>query len=242
MKTICFTSKKGGVSKTTSAIITGLILSENNKVLLIDLDSQNALTSFFFDDYSQIDNKTILESLKSDIPFIQSIHNINDNLDVIPCKLEFESINEWERTAKEFLLTKEIDKLHYDYVIIDTPPSLRVETILALLSANTIIIPAKLEKMDLRGIDMTMLKINNEIKDLNAKLDNVYILPTQYNHQNRTVNDIAFGMLKKEYPEITLEILVKYSSKISKLNFLGFNENIILKDFPEYYDLVKVIK
>ena len=51
MKTIAFASKKGGVSKTTSAIMTGLMLAGSSRVLLIHLDSQNAMSSFFFDKF-----------------------------------------------------------------------------------------------------------------------------------------------------------------------------------------------
>ena len=71
MKTIAFASKKGGVSKTTSAIITALILAQHHKTLLIDLDSQNALSSFFFSDYSKIWGKTILEAFKGQKLFIE---------------------------------------------------------------------------------------------------------------------------------------------------------------------------
>lgn len=245
MKTICFASKKGGVSKTTSAIITGLLLAKNYKVLLIDLDSQNALTSFFFDDINQITGKSILEAIKGDKLFKQVIFEISENLHVIPSVLEFEEIDDWQRTGKELILKKELRRLdiEYDYVIMDTPPSLRTETVLGLVAADIIIIPARLEKMDTRAIDFTLDKINNQIKeDFNPTLQSIYILPTQYNYQNRTVNDMALDTLKEDYPDITLDVRIPYSSKISQLNYLGFQENNKLKNFPEYNDLIEVIK
>src|SRR4030043_536703 len=108
MKIITFASKKGGVSKTTSAILTGLILAEKKKVLMIDLDSQNALTSFFFENLEDITGKTILEALKGEKLFKQTIHKISDNIHVIPSVLEFEEIDDWQRTGKELLLKKEL--------------------------------------------------------------------------------------------------------------------------------------
>lgn len=245
MKTICFASKKGGVSKTTSALVTGILLSENARVLLVDLDSQNALTSFFFEDLNEIAGKTVLEALKGEKLFKQAIYKINDSIHVIPSVLEFEEIDEWQRTGKELLLRKELKKLEdlYDYVILDTPPNLRTETVLGLVAADVIVIPARLEKMDTRAIDFTMDKINSQIKeDFNPTLKNIYLLPTQYNYQNRTVNDLAYDTLKEEYPDLTLNIKIPYSSKISQFNYVGYEDKKINGDFPEYRELAEVLK
>ncbi len=245
MKTICFASKKGGVSKTTSALVTGLMLAEKSRVLMVDLDSQNALTSFFFEDLGEIAGKTVLEGLKGEKLFKQTIFKINENLHVIPSVLEFEAIDEWQRTGKELLLRKELKKLddQYDYVILDTPPNLRTETVLGLVAADVIVIPARLEKMDTRAIDFTMDKINSQIReDFNPTLKNIYLLPTQYNYQNRTVNDLAYDTLKEEYPEFTLGIKIPYSSKISQFNYIGFDNKKLNGEFAEYRELTEVLK
>jgi chromosome partitioning protein len=245
MKVICFASKKGGVSKTTSAVITGLILSENKKILLIDLDSQNALTSFFFEDISKIQGKTILEAIKGEKLFAQVIHEITPNLHVIPSVLQFEEIDEWGRTGKELILRKELKKLDgkYDYVILDTPPNLRSETVFGLVAADIIVIPARLEKMDTRAIDFTIDKINKQIReDFNPTLDKIIILPTQFNYQNRVVNELALETLKADYPDLLLNISIPYTSKISQFNYLGFQDSNNLKNFPEYKQLVEVVK
>ncbi len=246
MKTICFASKKGGVSKTTSAIITGLLLSKEHKVLLIDLDSQNALTSFFFEDLDHIIGKSVLEALKGEKLFNSVITEISENLHIIPSLLEFEQINDWQRTGKELLLKKELKRLNggYDYVIMDTPPNLRTETILGLVAADVIVIPARLEKMDTRAIDFTLDKINDQIReDFNPTLQNIFLLPTQYSYNNRTVNDVAYDTLKEEYPEMTLDIKIPFSSKVSQFNYMGFQNNgKSLKHFEDYQNLVEVIK
>ena len=245
MKIITFASKKGGVSKTTSALIAGLILAEKKRVLMIDLDSQNALTSFFFENLEDIAGRTILEALKGEKLFKQTIHEISDNVHVIPSVLEFEEIDDWQRTGKELILKKELKKLNndYDYVILDTPPNLRTETVLGLVAADVIVIPARLEKMDTRAIDFTLDKINRQIKeDFNPTLKKIYLLATQYNYQNRSVNDLAYDTLKEEYPKMTLDIKISYSSKISQFNYIGFQDNGKLKNFDEYRQLVEVIK
>ena len=245
MKIICFASKKGGVSKTTSALITGLLLAEKKKVLMVDLDSQNALTSFFFDDIATIQGKTILEAIKGEKLFNQVIFEITPNLHVIPSVLQFEEIDEWGRTGKELILRKELKKLEgqYDYVILDTPPNLRSETVFGLVAADVIVIPARLEKMDTRAIDFTIDKINGQIReDFNPTLQKIYILPTQFNYQNRTVNELALDTLKKDYKDLLLKISIPYTSKVSQFNYLGFQDSNNLKNFPEYMELVEVIK
>jgi cellulose biosynthesis protein BcsQ len=244
MKTICFASKKGGVSKTTSSIITALILSQKKKVLLIDLDSQNALTSFFFENIEDFQNRSILEAVKGDIPFEKTIFNITPNLDVIPSKIEFEEIDYWPRTGKEMILKMELKSIadKYDYVVIDTPPNLSTQTVLGLVASDVIVIPARLEKMDTRAINFTIDKINNQIREfLNPTLEKVLILPTQYNYQNRSVNDLSMQTLKETYPDMILDIYIPYSSKISQFNYVGFANSNSTKNFPEYYQLVEVL-
>lgn len=245
MKVITFASKKGGVSKTTSAIMSGLILSETSRVLLIDLDSQNAMTSFFFDDIAAIEGKSILEAVMGKKLFTQCIHPFSERLHVLPAVLQFEQIDDWARTGKELILRKELRKLeaNYDYVIIDTPPTLRTETVLGLVAADVIVIPARLEKMDTRAIDFTIEKINSQIKeDFNPTLQKILILPTQFNYQNRTVAELSLDMLKTEYPDLLLDFSIPYSSKISQFNYLGFQDNGSLKNTEEYSRLVEVLK
>jgi len=237
---ITFSSKKGGVSKTTSAIITALMLSEKHKTLLIDLDSQNALTDFFFEDYQDI---TIYEALKGDVPFKQSIKQVSDNLFVIPNKVNFEEIDNWTLTGKEFLLKDELLLIEddFEYVVIDTPPSLKTETVIGLVTSSIVIIPARLEKMDTRAIDFTIEKINNQIrKHFNPSLKKVFILGTQYNYQNRSVNDLAYETLQEKYGEMLLKFKIPYSSKISQFNYIGYDKKEV--NFEEYRHLLEVVK
>lgn len=237
---ITFSSKKGGVSKTTSAIITALMLSKKYKTLLIDLDSQNALTDFFFEDYQE---KTIYEALKGSITFNEAIKKVSNNLSVIPNKEEFEEIDQWTMTGKEFLLKDELSLIEddYDYVVIDTPPSLKTETVIGLVASNIVIIPARLEKMDTRAIDFTITKINKQIKKhFNPKLEKIFIMGTQYNYQNRTVNDLAYETLQEKYGKMVLDFKTPYSSKISQFNYTGFTEKEV--NFEEYEDLLKVVE
>ncbi len=244
MKVICFALKKGGVSKTTSAFVTALILAiiHKFKVLLIDSDSQNALTSLFFDDIDEIENRTILEALKGEIPFNESIFHMIDNLDVIPAKTEFNEINDWKRPGKDLILRRLLRGLDYDYVIIDTGPYDNTEVNLGLAAAHKVIIPVKLEEMDTRAIGFTLTRIEEIKEDLNPDLQETFILPTQKNYQNRTIHELQLRKLKKEHPDKTLDFEIPYTSKISLLHLQKMEGLEIINDLDEYKRLVEVIK
>ena len=237
---ITYSSLKGGVSKTTSSILTALILSKQYKTLMIDLDPQNSLTSFFISDYEQIQRDNIFNALKGDIPFEKSIHQVSDNLDIIPSVLELEQINIWNRVGKELLLKKAIEKLDYKYIVIDTPPSLMTTAVLGLITANVIVIPAKLEALDTRAIDFVLNKID-EIKDFNTTLKNIYILPVQYSHQNKTVHELLLEELLKNYKKYLLSYKIPYASKFSQLHYIGYNDKINIDKFNEYSEVVNYI-
>ena len=146
-------------------------------------------------------------------------------------------------TGKEFLLKDELSLIEddYDYVVIDTPPSLKTETVIGLVASNIVIIPARLEKMDTRAIDFTITKINKQIKKhFNPKLEKIFIMGTQYNYQNRTVNDLAYETLQEKYGKMVLDFKTPYSSKISQFNYTGFTDKEV--NFEEYEDLLKVVE
>lgn len=242
MKVITYASKKGGVGKTTSSIMTALILSENHKVLLIDLDSQNALSDFFFEDYELIKDSTIHEYITAKKSFNEVIHKLSNNLDVIPCKLEFETVDKLNIAGKELLLKTALNSVNYDYVIIDTPPNLLSETAIGLVAAHKIILPVKLERMDTRAINFTFNKIEKEIKPvLNPELETINILPTMYNYQNRTVNDLSLEDLQEQYPELVLDVIIPQTSNISKFNYVGYQSKKV-GNFKEYHKLIELIK
>jgi chromosome partitioning protein len=241
MKIITFALKKGGNSKSTSSIISGLMLARHGRTLLIDCDSQNAATSFFFSDIDSILDKTIMEAVKGDVPFNDCIHPVISGLDMIPAKTEFSEINYWARAGKELLLKRKLKGAPYDYVVVDTGPYDNTETALGLAAANVIVIPVRLESMDVRAIGFTLAKIE-EIKEINPDLEAVYILPTQKIYQNRTVQDLHLAALRDKFPGKVLNFEISFSSKISQFHVLKLDGLSMLDEFTDYAKLVEVIK
>jgi chromosome partitioning protein len=197
--------------------------------LLIDLDSQNALTSYFVDDYAPINGKTILEVLTDKVSIQDSIMPIRDNLHFIPsdislCNLTIELTE--NRDFKLYMALEEI-KDNYDYIVIDTPPSLHIETKLALVVTNYVVIPSRPERWSARSIEIVV----NYIRNKNTPLQNIIKMPTNkisvlHTHVDKrfSVDPIIFDQVKKKFGDILLEDVIWYRSEAGKVSFIGCNK------------------
>lgn len=178
MKTriIAVANHKGGVSKTTTSASLGSILAmKGYKVLLIDLDPQaNLTTSLMNVDSEESAQPTIYELMSGkvkDVPLV----NINDNLDLIPSGLQLAAadIELSSAIARERILTDILAKdgfgEHYDFIILDCPPSLGIMTLNAFTASTDIIIPLVAEVLPFNGLKMIMNFINMVHSRLNPQ-------------------------------------------------------------------------
>ncbi|WP_029346978.1 ParA family protein [Borreliella garinii] len=194
-KVITIASIKGGVGKSTSAIILSTLLSKNNKVLLIDMDTQASITSYFYEKIEKLGiNFTkfnIYEILKENVDIDSTIINIDNNLDLIPSYLTLHNFSEDKIEYKDFLLKTSLGTLHYkyDYIVIDTNPSLDVTLKNALLCSDYIIIPMTAEKWAVESLDL----FNFFVRKLNLFLP-IFLIITRF-RKNRT-HKTLFEMLK----------------------------------------------
>lgn len=168
---IAVINHKGGVGKTTSALNIGHGLAKfhNQKVLLIDLDSQANLTRAVG---IQGAETSIYHALtgKTELP----IHSVNDNVDIIPSGLElsFADLELSGEMGREFILKNLLkDKTEqYDFVIIDCPPSLGLLTINALTTAKDIFIPLEPEFLSMYGLENMTVMIDQVKTKLSPSL------------------------------------------------------------------------
>ena len=191
-KVIVIANQKGGVAKTTTSVNLAASLAEyKQKVLLIDLDPQGNASSGLGVEKNQIEY-SIYDVLVNHVPIDKITIKLNQNLHIAPAKvelagaeLELVSVISRETRLKNAL---EEAREQYDYLIIDTPPSLGLLTLNALTAADSYLVPIQCEYYALEGVSQLLNTINLVQKNLNPKLQMEGILMTMYD--NRTICQI----------------------------------------------------
>lgn len=194
MEIITITNNKGGTSKTSTAqcMAVGLVL-HNKKVLLVDSDPQGNL-SYVFKVLNTPNNLYTMLTGTSDINNSRYRASFKDNnktydIDIIPSSKKLANAdNEFTREPYitmgcQTLLKNQLDavKDQYDYIIIDTPPTLSILTLNALVSSTSAIVPMNADIFSIQGLASLKEKIDLINRGLNPNLHIKGILLTKYN-------------------------------------------------------------
>jgi chromosome partitioning protein len=175
-------NQKGGVAKTTSTVnLAAALVEEGKRVLVCDLDPQSNLTMSQGFDPERLE-RSMYDVLVHKLPIEEIIQQAEFDLAVASielagAELALASMIGRERALDKALLTV---RHEYDYILIDTPPSLGLITINALTASDGIIVPVQCEYLSLRGLaqlEATLLMIR---ENLNPRVAIVGILPTMF--------------------------------------------------------------
>jgi len=195
-KIISICNQKGGVGKTTTAINLGYYLADRgSKVLLIDFDPQANATSGLGADKSKSD-KNIYEVLINNNLQIQDIIQelclpefrlVPSNIALTGAEIELISLMNREHRLKNALKAIADD---YDFILIDSPPSLGLLTINALTAATSVLIPIQCEYYALEGLSQLLNTVNLVRENLNPDLAIEGVLMTMADYRTNLTSEV----------------------------------------------------
>lgn len=219
-KVITVCNQKGGTGKTTTTVNLSYALAELGKrVLIIDVDPQGNATSGVGVNKNELSLSVydiLLDKAKSSEVVIK---NVYDNLDIIPCNInltgaEIELVGAISRETRLKKSLEEI-KADYDYVFIDSPPSLGLLTLNAFVCCDSIIIPIQCEFYALEGVSQ-LLNTMSLIKDgLNSNLQIEGVLLTMADFRTNLTEEVI-KEIKGYFKDKVYEAVIPRNIKLSE--------------------------
>lgn len=226
MRVITLLNQKGGTGKTTTAINVGAALACCGlKVLLIDIDPQGNLSqSAGFDDLYETDVTTYDVLKGEDINRAIKTKRIKHSYDVLPTDIrlsaaEIELVNAEKRN---YLLKDAIGKLKksYDFIIIDSPPSLNILTLMALTAATEVIIPVQAQYLPLKGVAQLRDTIELVKSRFNPDLTIGGVLLTFFDERRNLDKDVLEA-LEQAFEGKVFETKIAQNTKIAEAPSYG---------------------
>lgn len=218
VRIISVANQKGGVGKTATTTNLGASLfAMNRKVLVVDMDPQGNLTSSFgVQDQHQTTVTDTLLDRKVPLPIVDIYRRDGALLDLVPASITLATAEAalMNKLGREFRLRDQLATVteRYDFIFIDTPPSLGLLTINSLVAAQLVLIPTEARFFSLQGLQMLQESID-EILYINPHLRILGILLSKFDRRLREEQTVA-AYLRENWGDLVFETSVGTNSKI----------------------------
>jgi len=213
-KVIVITARKGGTAKTTTTASLGVGLArQGKKVLLIDADNQYSLTvsmGVIEPEKLPITLATIMADIidKKEINPTTGIIHHSEDVDILPAN---DSLTGMEIIlapimGREIILKKYVEKVKplYDFILIDTSPTIDLLTVNALAAADSAIIPVTPKFLDAKGLELLLSSISQIREFINPNLDICGILLTMVDKRTKFAKEIISAVEEAYGAEIRI--------------------------------------
>lgn len=222
---IAVVNQKGGVGKTTTAVnLSAYLAHHGRRVLLIDLDPQGNASSGLGIDFHSVENG-LYEVMTGNFHVSDILHPTNhERLHIAPSNqnLAAANIELVDHNDREFKLMKIIETIapQFDYVIIDSPPSLGLLTINGLVAAEEILIPVQCEYYALEGLSQLLNTIHLIKENLKPELNVLGALMTMYDDKHKLTQDV-FDELYRYFPNRIFRTVIPRNIRLAEAPSFG---------------------
>jgi len=221
-RVIALANQKGGVAKTTSTLNLGVALGElDYRVLAVDLDPQGNLTMSQGLNPDEI-NPSMFNVLVQGVDienviYERELHIAAANIDLAGGDIALASVIGRERALSKALFRV---RDRYDFILIDTPPSLGLLTINALTASDAVIVPVQCEYLSLRGLAQLERTLELVRENLNPDVHIAGILPTMYDGRTIHARE-AVELLKNTFGNLVYNTVVRKTIKFAEAPVQG---------------------
>jgi chromosome partitioning protein len=218
---ISIANQKGGCGKTTTAANLGALLSEKHRVLLVDIDPQGNLTTHF--GINKADQKRTIYDVMLNGRIEEAIVR-KDGMDIVPSTIDLAGA-EVELTGKigrEYILDNELKRIaeKYDFIIIDTPPSLGIFTINSLVASDYVLIPVQAEFFALEGLTQLLGVVDLVNTRLGRSLKILGMAITMYSSRTKSSNEVLEDV-RKHYSKWLFRTIIPRNVTVTDSTMTG---------------------
>ena len=223
-KVIAFANQKGGVAKTTTTLnLAAAFVEEGHRVLCVDMDPQGNLTMSQGINPDAVE-QSMFDVLVHDLPMREIIRAREVDLACASIDLAGAEIAMSTRIGRERSLEKALRPIRedYDFVCIDTPPSLGLLTVNALTAADKVIVPVQCEYLSMRGLIQLQNTLAMIRENLNPTVEIMGILPTMVDTRTLHAQE-ALEILEENFGDRVFGARIKKTVRFAEAPVKGMS-------------------